>query len=196
MTTHATETADTRTIPLRRADVPHSGQPIGGHVLGGVAAGVIGGLVGAFVMTRFHVALYGRGVTGVTEPQSHRPVDGGRHDPTTKAAEAIVTTVADRRLTHRQKKVAGPVVHYLFGASVGAAYGALSHAWPDVQRGQGVPYGLAVWVLADEVALPILGLAHGPSAYPFSTHAEMLAAHVVFGYTTHHATRQVGQWIA
>ncbi len=150
-----------------------------------VLAGIAGGLVGSWAMTRFHVALYGGGVTGVEEPQSHRPIEGGRHDPATKAAEIAARPLIDRSLTHREKQVGGPIMHYLFGASMGAVYGALSSVWPGVRRGAGVPFGVAVWVLADEIALPLLGLAHPPQAYPFRTHAEMLAAHVVFGYMTH-----------
>ena len=159
-----------------------------------VAAGIAGGLVAAWVMTRFHVALYGGGVTGVEEPQSHRPVDGGRNDPTTKLADMAVTAVTSAPLTRREKQVAGPIVHYLFGASMGAVYGAAVHARPELTVGMGVPFGLAVWLLADEVALPTLGLADGPGAYPFATHAEMLAAHMVFGAATHLATRQVLQF--
>lgn len=155
-----------------------------------VAAGVVGGLIASWVMTRFHVALYGGGVTGVEEPQSHRPVDGGRNDATTKAADAAVTAVTSAPLTHAEKQVAGPVVHYLFGASMGAIYGALSHARPELTAGAGMPFGVAVWLLADEVALPLVGLAERPQAYPFSTHAEMLAAHLLFGLTTHVAADQ------
>lgn len=156
-----------------------------------LAAGIVGGLVASWVMTRFHVALYGGGVTGAEEPQSHRPVDGGRNDPATKLADEVTTAVTSAPLTRDEKQIAGPVVHYLFGASMGALYGTLSHAWPVVAVGAGVPFGLGVWLLADEIALPALGLAHGPRAYPFSTHAEMLAAHVVFGLATHVATGQV-----
>jgi len=159
-----------------------------------VAAGIVGGLAASWLMTRFHVALYGGGVTGVEEPQSHRPVDGGRHDPTTKAADVAVTAVTSAPLTQEEKRVAGPVVHYLFGASMGALYGGLAHVWPAASAGAGVPFGLGVWLLADEIALPALGLAEGPGAYPFSTHAEMLAAHAVFGLATHVTTRQVLQW--
>lgn len=158
-----------------------------------VAAGIIGGLAGSWLMTRFHVALYGGGVTGIEEPQSHRPVDGGRNDPATKVADQVVTAATSAPLTHAEKQVAGPVVHYLFGASMGALYGGLAHAWPVVTTGAGVPFGLAVWLLADEIALPALGLAEPPEAYAFSTHVEMLGAHVVFGLATHATTRQVLQ---
>ena len=161
------------------------GNPTAPSLVVSVLAGVAGGLVGSWAMTRFHVALYGGGVTGVEEPQSHRPIEGGRHDPTTKAAEIAVWPVTERPLTPREKQLGGPVMHYLFGAGMGAVYGLLSSVWPGVRRGAGVPFGVAVWAVADEVALPLLGLAHPPQAYPLRTHAEMLAAHVVFGYTTH-----------
>lgn len=154
-------------------------------------AGAAGGVVGAWVMTQFHVALYGRGVTGTREPQSHRPVDGGRHDPATKAADQVVTTITSAPLDEPEKKVAGPVVHYAFGAATGALYGLLAHRWPVVASGWGVPYGLTVWLMADEIVLPVLGLAHGPRAYPWTTHAEMFAAHVVFGSTTHAAASEL-----
>lgn len=74
---------------------------------------------------------------------------------------------------------------------MGALYGGLAHVWPVVATGAGVPFGAAVWLIADELALPALGLAERPQAYPVSTHAEMLAAHVVFGLATHATTQQV-----
>jgi len=47
----------------------------------------------------------------------------------------------------------------------------------------GVPFGAAFWMVVDEGALPLLGLAKGPNAYPVSTHAYALASHLVFGLT-------------
>jgi hypothetical protein len=70
-------------------------------------------------MTQFHVTLYGRGVTDTREPQSHRPVGGGRDDATKKAADLIAQTTTDERLTRPQKRIAGPAVHCAFGAAMG-----------------------------------------------------------------------------
>ena len=47
----------------------------------------------------------------------------------------------------------------------------------------GIPFGAAFWMVVDEGALPLLGLAKGPTAYPSSTHAYALASHLVFGLT-------------
>lgn len=155
-----------------------------------LVAGVIGGLAGAWAMTQFHVALYGGGATGLREPQSHRVVDGG-HDPTSKAADQAAALVGNTPLTAAEQQVAAPAVHYAFGASMGAVYGAAAGMWPGASRGAGLPFGAAVWLVADEAALPALGLARGPRAYPLATHLEMLAAHLVFGCTTHMTMRAV-----
>ncbi len=141
-------------------------------------------------MTQFHVLLYGRGVTGTREPQSHRPVDGD-DDAATKAADIIARETIGQGLTRREKRLAGPAVHYVFSAFVGAIYGAAIEIAPAARLGRGTAFGVLVWVVADEVALPLLRLAKGPSAYPLSTHAEMLAAHLVFGWTTDAVTCRV-----
>ena len=149
----------------------------------GLAAGAIAGAAGAWAMTQLHVSLYGRGVTGSREPQSHRPVDQPDQDAAMKAAAQVVS-LADYTLTQRQKRQGAVIVHYIFGASLGALYGAIAARWPRARWGAGLPFGALVWAIADEAALPALGLAHGPAAYPTSVHAEMLAAHLLFGSAT------------
>jgi hypothetical protein len=141
-------------------------------------------------MTQFHVLLYGRGVTGTREPQSHRPV-AGDDDATTKAADVIAREITGERLTRTEKQLAGPAVHYAFSAFVGAIYGAAIEITPAARLGRGAAFGGLVWLVADEVALPLLRLAKHPFAYPISTHAEMLAAHLVFGWTTDAVTCRV-----
>lgn len=152
-------------------------------------AGAIGGLIGSWAMTQFHVALYGRGVTDTREPQSHRPVAGSRDalpdDAATRAADITARALTEENLDRRGKRAGALLVHYAFGTVAGALYGLIGELKPGLRRGAGVPFGGVVWAGADEVLLPIAQLAHGPRAYPLSVHAEMLAAHVVYGWTTH-----------
>ncbi len=75
------------------------------------------------------------------------------------------------------------MVHYLFGAAVGAAYGAAAEKLP-VNKVAGVPFGAAVWATADELALPAAGLAGSFQEYPASVHFKALATHIVYGITT------------
>jgi hypothetical protein len=100
-----------------------------------------------------------------------------------KAASRTAEAVTGQRLDEREKSIAGPIVHHLFGAVAGAVYGAAVARLPALAAGGGVPYGVAVWVAAAEAGLPLTGLSRPPDAYPASRHAASLATHVVFGAT-------------
>ncbi len=54
-----------------------------------------------------------------------------------------------------------------------------------------MPFGAALWLGADEVAVPLFGLSGPPFAYPASTHASALAAHLVYGATADLVRRAV-----
>lgn len=62
-------------------------------------------------------------------------------------------------------------------------YGLAAEYERDATTMAGIPFGAAFWIVVDEGALPMLGLAKGPTAYPISTHAYALASHLVFGLT-------------
>jgi hypothetical protein len=59
----------------------------------------------------------------------------------------------------------------------------------------GVPFGLAVWLLADELALPVLGLSQPPTRQDCVTHTYALASHCIYGLTTEGMRRLVRQWL-
>ncbi len=45
----------------------------------------------------------------------------------------------------------------------------------------GVVLGATLWGLGDELAMPLLGLTEGPTAYPRELHAHSLGAHLAYG---------------
>ena len=176
-------------------------------LLKGLAAGLIGGLVASWTMNRFQdvwMKLAGPQSSGAGSPQQAEGQESGpgsgptqmksdeeRDDATVKTASAISEGVFDHELTRREKKIAGPAVHYAFGTSVGGLYGAAAELAPEVAAGAGLPFGAAFWLVADETALPLLGLSKGPTAYPVSTHVYALASHFVYGLTTELVRRGV-----
>jgi len=91
--------------------------------------------------------------------------------------------VTHRKLNKQQKKEGGTVVHYAFGAVMGAVYGAAADVVPPVKSLAGLPYGAALSVGADEIALPVLGLSKKPTEYPLSRHLSGLGQHLVYGAT-------------
>jgi len=167
------------------------------NVAAGIVAGLIGGLVGTWVMTEFQ-ALWNTAADG----RESQPA-AGRHDSRDRqerregrnanevAAHAIARRAIDRPLTREELEIAAPALHYAFGGTIGALYGALSEMSPAVRALGGVGWGTAVWVGADEIAVPLVGLSRPAADHPLETHAQALAAHVVYGVTTELVRRGV-----
>jgi putative membrane protein len=169
----------------------------------GVLAGLIGGLAGSWMMNQFQAGLAKLskaknrsqqkdqdGQQGARPSQSEQQGDGDA-DATLKLANKIAKTVLHRDLSPEEEKQAGPIVHYGFGGTVGALYGAITEALPATHRGVGLPFGTTVWAVADEAAVPLLGLSKSPQEYPVSSHASALAAHLVYGLTTELVRRTI-----
>jgi putative membrane protein len=163
----------------------------------GIVAGLIGGLVGTFAMSEFQ-AMWSKAVDG-REPASA----GGRHDArdwqernedqnaNEVAAQKVATATLDRPLTRQELEVAAPLVHYGFGATMGALYGGLVEVAPALRAVGGSGWGTAVWIGGDEVAVPLLGLSRADADYPIEAHAQAFAAHIVYGVTTELVRRGV-----
>jgi uncharacterized membrane protein YagU involved in acid resistance len=148
----------------------------------GALAGAVAGLVASWVMTRFHVSLSGRGATGSENPQSNKPVEGN-DDAAMKAANETAQVVLGRELTRAEKtEVGGPAAHYALGVAAGAIYGMMR----ETQHApSGATFGAELWTVADQLGLPLVGLSPQPlSAFPLSTNAQHLAAHLVYGIST------------
>jgi uncharacterized membrane protein YagU involved in acid resistance len=158
------------------------------HLLRGMAAGLLAGCAAAYIMNQFQELRpirkpqYTGGPS--PEPEHHQePLQGTseEEDATVKTAQRISQRVLHHNLTESEKKVAGPAVHYMYGSLIGAVYGGLSELLPIVSAGLGLPFGFFVWLVGDEVAVPVLGLGKGPLDTPPEKHADALAAHFMYG---------------
>ena|SRR5687768_4631299 len=153
-------------------------------------AGFLGGLAGTFAMSLFEhatsriandprkLARAGAGNhTAQSEPRSH--------EQSLSSSELLVDTLTrktlSRRATQPERERLGTTVHYAFGATAGALYGALADRYPMVTLGQGTLYGLAVLLIADELALPAMNLAPKPIETPARLHAYAVGAHLAYG---------------
>ena len=155
-------------------------------------AGVIGGLAGTWTMSEAQ-RVWTHAVDGEAPPESA----AGKHDArdwqerdegqnsNEIAAQAVATRVIGRRLDRGELAVGAALMHYSFGAAVGALYGA--YASRRRRPGTGVGFGLMVWLLADEIAMPLLGLSDSTLRRPLEKHLHSIAAHIVFGMATEQA---------
>ena len=162
-------------------------------------AGALGGLAGSFVMNQFQ-ALWSAAEKKVEAAEEAKDTrEGGEEqqteqqgdDATVKTAKFISKHVLGHDLTEQEKKWAGPAVHYGFGASMGAVYGALANGSTLASAGRGTVFATALWLGGDEIAVPALGLGGSPLDSPLSSHVKALAAHVVYGVVTDLVWRSV-----
>jgi hypothetical protein len=98
------------------------------------------------------------------------------------AAQAVARQVTGQPLDRRRLGMAAALMHYSFGTAVGALYGA--YAEGRTRDRTGIMFGLTVWLLADEIAMPLLRLSDSTLHRPLEKRLQSIAAHVVFGVTT------------
>jgi hypothetical protein len=157
-----------------------------------VVAGALAGLTAGWVMVQFQKGW------GKLAEDTHQEENAPQHstlatsspsseenaDATMKAAELIYKNLTGRKLSREVQAKAGPVMHYAFSTAVGAIYGAANEVSKVPRKGFGAPFGAALFVVADEVAVPALKLSKKPQDYPLSTHLYGLASHLVYGTST------------
>jgi len=137
----------------------------------GFLAGAVGGLIACFAMSEFH-SFFQKAESSAEDQQE---------DSTVKTASAISQKVFHHELTPQQKKIAGPAMHYGFGASVAMFYGAAVEVMPVLRTGWGMPFGVAVWLGAHVITVPALGLSEPVTRSTPRREAVEFSAHLVYG---------------
>jgi putative membrane protein len=166
----------------------------------GLVAGVVSGLVASWAMNQFQAAWQkavegeerGHGAqsmqkgspsAGIAEELKEQGIEEPEDDAPERLAKYIALESTGHQLTKSEKEAGGTVLHYAFGVSTGALYGIAAEIIPEVTIGAGLPFGTAVWVGADEIVTPLLGLSKSGTEYPASIHAYALSSHLVYGLT-------------
>jgi putative membrane protein len=150
----------------------------------GVAAGAVGGMVAGWVMERFQAAARAASRAEVQEQPPQQQLAAVSGEPATVQTARRVSARFGHELADDELPLAAPIVHYGFSAGMGALYGGLSEMVGAVSAQSGMLFGIALWLGADEIAVPALGLSRSPLKYPASTHGEAILSHLVWAATT------------
>ena len=174
----------------------------------GIVAGVAGGLAASWVMNQFQ-SWWSRSTYGIERSHGAQSLQRGlpqrgvarvlqasgsdqeKDDATMRTASAVSERLFGTRLTEAEKETGGTVAHYAMGATSGAVYGALAEWLPVTTAGAGLPFGAAVWIIADEGILPALGLSKSAKDYPPLIHVYAFTSHLVYGLATEFGRRAV-----
>lgn len=173
----------------------------------GFVLGVAGGVVGTIAMGgywRAATALAGKDPRAETRQDGSHALDAislvGTHHAPDESSTAAVGRLAYATLAGKPARTAETratlsyLVHYGYGATQGGFFGALT-VDRDGQAGRdGAIFGTGLWLLGDELAMSLLGLADGPGKYPLGQHLHRWGAHLVYGVTTAVTTKLL-RWL-
>ncbi len=144
--------------------------------------GAASGLAASWVMSAAYKPIFRAG--GEQTRRREAAAQAGMPPATIRAAEAAASLVGER-IPERRKGLGGWVVHYAYGVAWGAAFALVARAVaPRAPVATGLAFGAVLWVLSDEVLVPLFRFSRPPTRYPASTHAKGLAAHLVYGVAT------------
>ena len=144
----------------------------------GLFAGLAAGLVATLAMDGF------QSLTKRTTAPLRRDETAGdeQEEPSTvKLGRRLSKRVLHRDLDDSSAQVVSDALHYGYGTLMGGVYGLMAEFFPKTAIAAGAPYGALLFTLGDEVAVPALGLAKKPTAYPIGVHARAFGAHLVYG---------------
>jgi hypothetical protein len=165
---------------MRRQSRYYRGGSRGGRLGLDLLKGAAAGLVATWVLDRVDWYLYEH------EPEHSRrrtwAVRPERKDPAHYIASRASQAFGGPPIP--QGHPAGLAVHYAIGTAPAAVYGAIRTRVPGLRARSGLGYGLAMFVLEDEVVNPALGVAAPPHHYPWQPHARGLISHLVYGLVT------------
>src|SRR4051794_12715504 len=168
---------------------------MGRYTAGGVGrdllAGALAGAAGLWVAKKLDWSLYrAGGPESIRKTEAARP---GGMDPAhvlaKRAADAVGVDVGNPK-----DNPAGHTVEYAIAMGMGALYGVLRGMTPATSTARGALFGLAMFVLKDEVANTVMGTGGNPLDYPIRDHARGAAAHTLFGVVTDLGTRLLAPW--
>lgn len=163
----------------------------------GAAAGAIGGVAATLAMGYAMPAIgkmLPQGDPSVPDPfQRSDALDdialAGQHHREGESSTVTVGRIAYTALAGAEpqsdetRRLLSQEVHWAFGTAMGALYGAARAGARGADLAGGMTFGAGVWLLASELALPLLGISRGPTSQPIKSHAQYMLGHLVYGAT-------------
>lgn len=178
-------------------------------IVRGLLAGAAAGLAATWVMDQFqelsragqkaaakhHKLAEGESPWAVAHEQAQQEQESAKQQNSTEIVAQRVASAVGSAIPPGHEKQAGNTVHYTFGTLMGMAYAVTAELVPEVTAGGGTAFGTALFLGADEIAVPALQLAPPPNKTESTDHLQHWAAHVVYGGAVELVRSMVRRWL-
>jgi hypothetical protein len=159
-------------------------------VAGDAIAGALAGLGASWMMSEAYGPIMRAGSARTLRREQE--AQAGMPPSTVRAAEAAARAVGTALPDWRARALGGKAVHYGYGVAWGAGFALAARALRARWRpplATGLAFGALLWVVSDELLVPLFGFSREPAQYPPSSHLKGLVAHLVYGVATDVAWR-------
>jgi uncharacterized membrane protein YagU involved in acid resistance len=166
----------------------------GGTPIGAAGRGIVGGLTGALllsIVSRMLPALRTQRLP-ILASRSADPFQPtlaqaltlsqspGPEGLAEQFAFKVASGVFGRDLSSRAR-LAGRVIHLVYGSAWGLLYGLLQASYPRPPAAVGAIYGFLVWLIGPAFLVPAMRIMGRPSEEPIARSAALIAGHLACG---------------
>jgi len=117
----------------------------------------------------------------------------GSPEAASESVDILARAATGREVPEGGEMAATSAFQFLFGASLGVAYGVAARLFPAVTAARGTLFGTAIFAAFDQVLVPAAGLSGKPEDSRASVHAGALGTHLVFGLVLEQVRRLLGR---
>ena len=164
--------------------------------------GLAGGVAGLAAM-KYAMKAFGRIVhqdeerespeSPPAQPKRSMSLVGTHHFPGEKAPAAVGRIAYEKLRGERPgpltREMLGNSVHLGYGLIMAGLYGLVRAGRHDPDLLGGLAFALGLFILGDELAVPLLGLGDSPTETPVREHGKFLVGHLAYGLATAAATQ-------
>ena len=150
------------------------------EALTAVGKGLLAGLAGTALMTAYQEAVARAQGRSAAAEQLKEPRTWAEAPAPAQLAKKVSEGVLHKRVTKRQAPLLTNVLHWTYGAGLGAAYGLAASRLQKSPLTQGAAFGGAVWGFAYASLTP-LGIYEAPWRYSAKTLGVDFSDHLVYG---------------
>lgn len=146
--------------------------------------GAAAGLAGSAAMHAFRITL-----ERIRPDHFRDGIFGFDREADVAAAQLLCEPALGELLPAESAARLGLTLHYIYGSLLGACYGVARARSPRISTAWGIPAGVALWLVADEVPIAVTGIAN-PFDKTLASHVSALAAHLLYATTMENTLRR------